>query len=48
MLDRGEVYIAADAAAVRAAFSDHELIASLGISSIVNIPIRFSGRVPKT
>jgi GAF domain-containing protein len=45
VLDRGEVYISADAAAVRAAFSDHELIASLGISSIMNIPIRFGGRV---
>jgi GAF domain-containing protein len=45
VLDRGEVYIAADAAAVRAAFSDHALIASLGISSIMNIPIRFGSRV---
>jgi len=45
VLDRGEVYIAADAAAVRAAFSDHELIASLRISSIMNIPIRLSGGV---
>ena len=45
VLDRGEVYIAADAAAVREALSDHEMIASLGISSIMNIPIRFGSRV---
>ncbi|MBO0757106.1 MAG: GAF domain-containing protein [Bradyrhizobiaceae bacterium] len=45
VLDRGEVFIAADAAAVREAFADHELITSLGISSIMNVPIRFGGRV---
>src|ERR1041384_6456831 len=45
VLDRGEVFIAADAEGVRAAFSDHALLARLGISSIMNIPIRFRGRV---
>lgn len=45
VLDRGEVFIAADAEGVRAAFSDYPLIESLGISSIMNVPIRHCGRV---
>jgi GAF domain-containing protein len=45
VLDRGEVFIAADAAGVRAAFSDYLLIERLGISSIMNVPIRHCGRV---
>jgi GAF domain-containing protein len=45
VLDRGEVFIAADAAGVCAAFSDHALLAQLGISAIMNIPIRFRGGV---
>ena len=45
VLDRGEVFIAADAEGVRTAFSDHALLARLGISSILNIPIRARGRV---
>ena len=45
VLDRGEVFIAADAEGVRAAFSDHALLSQLGISAIMNIPIRFRGRV---
>ena len=45
VLDRGEVFIATDAAGVRAAFSDHALLAGLGISSILNVPIRQHGRV---
>jgi GAF domain-containing protein len=45
VLDRGEVFIAADAEGVRAAFSDHALLLQLGISAIMNVPIRFRGRV---
>jgi GAF domain-containing protein len=45
VLDRGEVFIAADAEGVRAAFSDHALLARLGIGAILNVPIRFRGRV---
>jgi GAF domain-containing protein len=45
VLDRGEVFIAADAEAVRAAFSDHALLSRLGIGAIMNVPIRFRGRV---
>jgi len=44
VLDRGEVFIARDPGEVRAAFSDHELIASLGIGSIMNVPIGCRGR----
>jgi GAF domain-containing protein len=43
VLDQGEVYIARNSEEVRAAFSDHALIASLGIGSIMNVPIRFGG-----
>ena len=45
VLDRGEVFIAADAEGVRAAFSDHALLSQMGIGAIMNIPIRFGGRV---
>ncbi len=45
VLDRGEVFIAANAEGVRAAFSDHALIAQLGVSSILNVPLRHRGRV---
>src|ERR1051325_7544906 len=45
VLDRGEVFIAADADGVRAAFSDHALLSQLGITAIMNVPIRFRGRV---
>jgi GAF domain-containing protein len=44
VLDQGEVFIAHDGEHVRAAFSDHELIASLGIAAIMNVPIRFCGQ----
>jgi GAF domain-containing protein len=45
VLGRGEVFIAKDAAETRAAFADHELLLRLGITSIMNIPIRHGGRV---
>jgi GAF domain-containing protein len=45
VLDRGEVFIAPDADGVRAAFSDHALLFQMGISAIMNVPIRFRGRV---
>ncbi len=43
-MDRGEVFLAVDRAAVKQAFFDHELIFSLGISAILNAPIRLGGR----
>jgi GAF domain-containing protein len=44
VLDRGEVFIARDRAELRAAFADHELIFSLGIGSIMNVPVMLHGR----
>lgn len=32
-------YLGRDAAAIRWAFADHELIASLGLASVINIPV---------
>lgn len=34
-----ECYLGRDAAGIRWAFADHELIASLGLASVVNVPI---------
>ena len=44
VLDRGEIFIANSPDEVRAAFTDHELIFSLGIGAIMNVPVRFRGR----
>jgi GAF domain-containing protein len=44
VLDRGEVFIAHTAEEVRSAFDDHALIFSLGIGSIMNVPIGYRGR----
>jgi len=44
VLDRGEIFIANTPDEVRAAFADYELIFSLGIGAIMNVPIRYRGR----
>ena len=44
VLERGECFLAASKQEVRQAFFDHELIFSLGISAILNAPIRHAGR----
>jgi hypothetical protein len=44
VLDRGEVFVARNPDEVRDAFADHELIFSLGIGSIMNIPIAYADR----
>lgn len=44
VLDRGEVFIARDRDEVREAFADHALIESLGIGSIMNVPLSYAGR----
>ena len=44
VLDRGEVFVARNADEVREAFADHDLIFSLGIGSIMNVPIAWAGR----
>jgi hypothetical protein len=43
VLDRGEVFIAANRGELREAFADYELIFSLGIGSIMNVPVRYDG-----
>ena len=43
VLDRGEAYIGRTDADLRAAFPDHELIASLGCASVLNVPVRWRG-----
>ena len=43
-MERGEIFLAATREEVRAAFFDHELIFSLGISAILNVPIRYASR----
>ena len=44
VLDRGEAYIGRTQADLRNVFSDHELIASLGCESVLNMPVRWRGR----
>jgi GAF domain-containing protein len=44
VLDRGEVFVARDPDEVREAFADHALIESLGIGSIMNVPIAWAGQ----
>jgi len=43
-MERGDVFLAATKEDVRKAFFDHELIFSLGITAILNVPIRHAGR----
>ena len=44
VLDRGEIFVANSPEEVRVAFADYELIFSLGIGAIMNVPVRFRGR----
>jgi hypothetical protein len=43
-LTNGEAFLAATQAEVRRDFFDHELIFSLGVTAILNVPIRHAGR----
>ena len=44
VLTEGQVFVARTPEEIRHAFADHQLIASLGIGSIMNVPIGFAGR----
>jgi GAF domain-containing protein len=44
VLTEGRVFVARTPEEVRQAFADHALIESLGIGSIMNVPIAFAGR----
>jgi GAF domain-containing protein len=48
VIDRGQPYIGNDAEAIKWAFFDHELIASLGCESVLNIPVVIEGRTVGT
>jgi GAF domain-containing protein len=41
VIDRGEIHVGSNAAAIAAVFDDHALIAGLGCAAIMNIPVRF-------
>jgi hypothetical protein len=43
-MEEGEVFLAGTKGDVRKAFFDHELIFSLGVTAILNVPIRHAGR----
>ncbi|MBI1777010.1 MAG: GAF domain-containing protein [Proteobacteria bacterium] len=44
VLDEGKVFIARNPEELKTAFADHALILSLGIGSIMNVPISHDGR----
>lgn len=44
VLARGEVYIARGRDDVRGTYKDYEKIFGLGVTSIMNVPVRFGGR----
>lgn len=45
VLVRGEPYYANDAAGIRFAFEDAEKILGLGLSAVMNVPVKEGGRV---
>lgn len=45
VLKRRECFVGRDADAIRWAFPDHELIASLGLASVINVPVVAMGQV---
>jgi len=48
VLEQGEPYIGHTAEDIRTHFDDHELIARLGLDSILNVPVKRLGRVVGT
>lgn len=45
LFERREPYVGRTADDIRAVFFDHELIASLGCASVLNLPVSWDGRV---
>jgi hypothetical protein len=43
-MEHGGIFLAGTKADVKEAFFDHELIFSLGITAIMNVPVRHAGR----
>ncbi len=48
VLRDARVFLANDADGIRAAFDDHATIAGLGLAAVLNVPLRFDGRVVGT
>ena len=44
VIEKQQPYLGRHSADIRWAFFDHELIASLGCASVINIPVRYDGR----
>lgn len=44
VLDQGQPFIGMNRGDIRRHFADHELIAELGLASVLNMPVRFAGR----
>lgn len=44
VLDRGETFVANSISQIAKVFPDHELIASLGCGSVVNLPVKLASR----
>ena len=44
VLTRREPYLGVDKAGIRWAFFDHELIESMGLGSVINVPVVYDGR----
>ncbi len=45
VIDAGKIFVGNDLAALARVFSDHELIASLGCQSAINVPVIVAGEV---
>ncbi len=45
VLGEGKAYVGRNADDIRWAFADHERILSLGCESVLNVPVRYDGRV---
>jgi hypothetical protein len=48
VLQAGKAFLGRDMAAIRWAFFDHELIASMGLGSVINVPALYDGHVVGT
>ena len=48
VLQRGQPYIGRDRGDIRAVFFDYDLIWSLGCESVLNMPVRWNGKVIAT
>lgn len=48
VLIEGRPFIGPDAEAIRKNFSDHETIAALGLTTVLNVPVRTAGRTVGT